>query len=113
LTLEHVRTPYGFIHDYDLPPADDVEEENEKEPALSVMTERIVDGRFERRDLYPVTLAAIRACGADAESDGIRPGRQGLEAVAECVTRDPKSKVTSRRLDEPSFAERGNKAPPP
>jgi len=106
LALQHVRGTYGFIHDYDR--GDDA-----NPPAFSVMVERVVDGRFERRELYPVTVAAIKACGADVEDDSIEPGTEDLEAVAACVTRDPKSKVTWRRFDEPSFAERGYKAPPP
>jgi hypothetical protein len=106
LVLQHVRSLYGFIHDYD-------RDENADEPAFSVMTEHEIEGRFERRDLYPVSVAAIKACGAEVEDDHIEPGRADLETVAECVTRDPKSKVTWRRLDEPSFAERGYRAPPP
>ncbi len=105
LALQHVRSAYGFIHDYDRGQDPDA-------PAFSVMVEREVEGRFERRDLYPVSVAAIKACGADVEEDRIAPGRDDLETVAECVTRDPKSKVTWRRLDEPSFAERGYKPPP-
>jgi hypothetical protein len=106
LALQHVRGTYGFIHDYDR--GDDA-----NPPAFAVMVERVVDGRFERRDLYPVTIAAIKACGAEVGDDSIDPGTEDLEAVAACVTRDPKSKVTWRRFDEPSFAERGYKAPPP
>ena len=106
LALQHVRGSYGFIHAYDR--GDDADP-----PALSVMTEREVDGRFERRELSPVSVAAIRACGADVEDDHIEPGPADLETVAACVTRDPRSEVTWRRLDEPSFAERGYKAPPP
>jgi len=105
LVLQHVRGAYGFIHDYDLG--------NERAPAFSVHSEREVEGQFEGRMLYPVTLAAIKACGAEAEDDSIAPGAADLETVAACVTRDPKSKVTRRRLDEPSFAERGYKFPPP
>jgi hypothetical protein len=105
LALQHVRGSYGFIHDYDRGPDADP-------PAISVMVERAIDGRFERRELYPVSVAAIKACGADVE-DSIAPGAADLETVAACVTRDPKSKVTWRRLDEPSFAERGYKFPPP
>jgi len=105
LTVQHVRTAYGFIHDYD--------RDGNEPPAFTVLVERRVEGRFERRDLYPVTLAAIKACGADVEEDAIAPGANDLETVAQCVTRDPRSKVTWRRLDEPSFAERGYKAPPP
>jgi hypothetical protein len=59
-----------------------------------------------------VSVAAIKACGADVEEDHIELGQDDLETLAECVTRDPKSKVTWRRLDEPSFAERGYKPPP-
>jgi hypothetical protein len=77
------------------------------------MVERAVDGRFERRGLYPVSEAAIKACGADFDDDHIEGSQADLETVAACVTRDPKSKVTWRRLDEPSFAERGYKFPPP
>jgi len=105
LALQHVRSAYGFIHDYD-------RGADPEAPALSVSVEREVEGRFERRDLYPVPVAAIKACGADVEEDHIEPGTADLETVAECVTRDPKSKVTRRRLDEPSFAERGYKPPP-
>ena len=105
LALQHVRSAYGFIHDYD-------RGADPETPALSVMVERQVDGQFERRDLYPVPVAAITACGGGGEEDGIEAGEADLETVAECVTRDPKSKVTRRRLDEPSFAERGYKAPP-
>ena len=104
LALQHVRGAYGFIHAYDRDGDPDA-------PALSVTFERQVEGRFERRDLSPVSVAAIKACGADVEDDHIEPGRDGLETVAECVTRDPKSTVTWRRLDEPSFAERGYKEP--
>jgi hypothetical protein len=105
LVFQRVRTVYGFIHDYD-------RDENLEEPAFSVMVEREADGRFERRDLYPVSVAAIKACGADFEEDYVVPGAGDLQTVAECVTRDPKTKVTWRRLDEPSFAERGYKPPP-
>ena len=104
LVLQRVRGTYGFIHDYDRGGDADA-------PALSVMTEREVDGRFERRELSPVSLAAIRACGADVEDDQIESGSADLETVAACVTRDPRSKVTWRRLDERSFAERGYQPP--
>jgi hypothetical protein len=106
VALQHVRGTYGFIHDYDR--GDDT-----NPPAFSVMAEHVVDGRFERRELYPVSVAAIKACGAEVADDYIEPGTNDLRAVAECVTRDPRSTVTWRRLDEPSFAERGYKAPPP
>jgi len=105
LALQRVRTAYAFTHDYD-------RGEDPDAPAFTVLVEREVEGRFERRDLYPVSVAAIKACGADVEEDHIEPGQDDLETVAECVTRDPKSKVTWRRLDEPSFAERGYKPPP-
>ena len=104
LVVQHVRGAYGFIHDYDRGGDADP-------PALSVMAEREVEGRFERRELSPVSLAAIRACGGDVEDDQLEPGPTDLETVAACVTRDPRSKVTWRRLDEPSFAERGYKPP--
>jgi hypothetical protein len=104
LVLQRVRGTYGFIHDYDRGGDADP-------PALSVMTEREVDGRFERRELSPVSVAAIRACGADVVDDQIESGSADLETVAACVTRDPRSKVTWRRLDEPSFAERGYQPP--
>jgi hypothetical protein len=106
LALQHVRAAYGFIHAYDRDGDPDA-------PALSVTFEREVDGRFERRELSPVSVAAIKACGANVEADFIEAGTEDLETVAECVTRDPRSTVTWRRLDEPSFAERGYKAPPP
>jgi hypothetical protein len=114
LAVQHVRGAYGFIHDYDRLPDDGRAEDDEKEeePAFSVTVEREVEGRFERRDLYPVTAAAIKACGGDVEGDHIEPGAVDLETVAACVTRDPKSTVTQRRLDEPSFAERGYKPRP-
>jgi hypothetical protein len=51
-------------------------------PAFSVLVEREVEGRFERRDLYPVSVAAIKACGADVEEDHIAPGQDDLETVA-------------------------------
>jgi hypothetical protein len=105
LALQRVRTVYFFTHDYDRGQDPDA-------PAFGVLVEREVEGRFERRDLYPVSVAAIKACGADVEEDRIEPGPEDLETVAECVTRDPKSKVTWRGLDEPSFAERGYKPPP-
>jgi len=106
LVVRHVRGTYGFIHDYDRGGDADA-------PALSVMAEREVEGRFERRELSPASVAAIKACGADVEDDHVAPGSADLETVAACVTRDPRSKVTWRRLDEPSFAERGYKPPPP
>lgn len=105
LVLQHVRGAYGFIHDYDRDGDPDA-------PALTVTFERQVEGRFERRELSPVSVAAIKACGADVEDDHIEGGPADLETVAACVTRDPKSTVTWRRLDEPSFAERGYKPPP-
>jgi len=105
LALQHVRGTYGFIHDYD-------RGADANPPAFTVTVEREVDGRFERRELYPVSVAAIKACGADVEDDYVEPGTADLETVALCVTRDPRSEVTWRRFDEPSFAERGYKAPP-
>jgi len=104
LVVQHVRGAYGFIHDYDRGGDADP-------PALSVMAEREVEGRFERRELSPASVAAIKACGAHVEDDHIEAGSADLETVAACVTRDPKTTVTWRRLDEPSFAERGYKPP--
>jgi hypothetical protein len=61
-----VRSSYGFIHAYDRDGDPDA-------PALTVTFERQVEGRFERRELSPVSVAAIKACGADWKTTTSRP----------------------------------------
>ena len=97
LGFAHVRNAYGFNHAYDLG--------GETPPALDVNTEREVGGRFERRDLDPVPADVMKACGDP--SDDSEHTWEELEAIAECVTRAPGSKVSSRTPQQPSFAERG------
>ena len=89
LALQRVRSAYGFIHDYD-------RGEDPDAPAFTVLIEREVEGRFERRDLYPVSVAAIKAAaGRRGRPHRARPGGPG----------------DRRGMRDPRSEERGHVAP--
>ena len=45
-------------------------------PAFTVLIEREVEGRFERRDLYPVSVAAIKAAARTSRKTTSSPARR-------------------------------------
>ncbi len=102
LTLARVWNDFGFFQGYD----------NGKETALlSVSTERETGDRIEIRTLASVSKKTQRACGfRDPEEDNTwATSWVRLGQVAQCITRRPGAKITFRKLETPSFIERGGK----
>jgi hypothetical protein len=100
LTLDRVRNVFGFSQGYDT---------GKKAASLSVSTESESGGRFETRALDAVSKKTQQACGFrdPMEDDGWRSSWVLQVKAAQCITGKPGAKITFRKLDAPSFIERG------
>jgi hypothetical protein len=100
LQLARVRNAFGFFRGYDI---------GGTPPSIDASTEREVGGRFEVRQYLAVPDRILSACGfRDPTTDeAVDASWADLEASALCVTKKPGARTSYRRLDEPSFVERG------
>jgi len=101
-----VKNAFGFFHSYDIDSHGGV---------LSVSTEREVGGRFETREVEPVSERTANACGFRAtdltEAEEWRFSWWKLVKIAECITSQYRAVVTSRNIETPSFVERAGSPP--
>lgn len=106
LTFDHVLSTFGFSQGYDT---------GETEGSLSVSTERKTEGRFETRTLDPVSMKTKKACGFrdPLGNDDWEFSWSRLTKVAQCITSRPDAEIALRKLDEPSFIERGGSSSEP
>jgi hypothetical protein len=114
MRLERVFTRFAASRDYD---------RGEGKPAIDVMTQQVAEGEagpaVEVRRYVSVPEAVLKECarvdgaaGEDDEFDDSGP-LQLSEPAARCVTARPEAKAERHPAREPSFAERGPRAPRP
>jgi hypothetical protein len=102
ILFSRVRNAFGFFHSYDI---------DDNGGVLSVSTEREINGRFETRELEPVSEKTAHACGFRA-SDLTEAGEREfswskLEKIAGCIMNQRGTAIRYRNLKAGSFVERG------
>jgi hypothetical protein len=103
-----VQTEFFVARDYDLGGAP---------PTIAVLTEREVDGRFEIRTRDNVSEKIFKDCGLPGQlpdsmfDDAGKIKKQAVAKAAMCVTQKRPFLLSYRGLNDPSFVERGGKAP--
>ena len=104
VTFAHVRNTFGYFHSYDTDSSGGV---------LSVSTENEVNGRFEAREIDPVSEDSAGVCGfRDPElAEEWEFSWQQLAKVARCIVNARGAIVRHRDLRAPSFVERGGSPP--
>lgn len=100
LAVAHLRNAFGFFRSYD---------DGGAPPSLAVASEREDTDGFEERRLDPAPEAVLTRCGYAEEADGALSW-DALDRVAACVADAPGHATARRKLDTPSFVERGGRA---
>jgi hypothetical protein len=101
LALSRVRNVFGFFRDYDT---------GDTPPSIDVVTERETGGRFETRSYNSVPDGVLRHCQFRNPTDENWEFTWAqMESTALCVSHEARVRTSYRRLDEPSFVERGGK----
>ncbi len=108
LDLFWVQTEFFVARDYDLGGAPST---------IGVLTELEVGGRFEIRTRDNVSEKILKDCGLPGElpdsmfDDAGKIKKQAVAKAAMCVTQKRPFLLSYRGLNDPSFVERGGKAP--
>jgi hypothetical protein len=106
IRLAQVLTRFYVYRGYDLG----------KTPPPYFKTERVIvpgrDGESEIRSLDDPPQRVLRQCGFEDPHLADEPlSCAGWEEAARCITDRPRARTARRRLAEPSFIERGGRAP--
>jgi len=100
LLLFRVWNNFGFFHRYDV---------GDRVVQIDIMTETEMPEYFETRTYDAVPDAVLMRCGFrdPMGTDSWEFDWANDDRAARCVTNDKRARISDRKLEEPSFAERG------